>query len=194
MEVILRKDIPSLGRIGEVVRVREGYARNFLIPRSMATIASRSNKAELEHHKRLVAVQKKKIQKESQALADSKKGITLSLVRRFNESGKMYGAVTSTDLVTELSKVGLVVDKRDLEFDSPKEAGAFELKVRLPGDIILLVSVSLEAEAEAGAGEEGKAKGAKGKTKKVAKPRKAKSETSAEITEESSESEDTASE
>lgn len=167
MEVILKKDIPALGRIGEIVRVREGYARNYLIPRSLAMMASASNRSQLEHHKLLVAVHKRKVQKESQELVESKKGLKAKLTRRFNESGKMYGAVTASDLVEEFTKLGLTADKRDLDFVSPKAPGPFEVKVRFPGDVILSVSVTLEAELEH-ADKEAKAK-------KGTKSRKAKS-------------------
>ena len=185
MEVILRKDIPSLGRIGDIVRVREGYARNYLIPRSLAAMASSSNKSQLEHHKRLVALHKKKVQKESEALVESKKGLSFTLVRRFNETGKIYGAVTAVDLVDELTKLGIQADKRDLDFVSPKEAGSFALKVRLPGDVQLTVTVNLEAETEAEEGSKKTAKaGAKSKAKKTAKPRKAKEEADSESSEE----------
>ena len=145
MQVILKKDIPQIGRIGEVVKVRDGYARNFLIPRSLAVAAHPSNIGALEHQKRLVEVHKKAVQKQSEELSAQHKGITIAFQRRFNESGKMFGTLTGAEVAQELAGRGLQVDRRDVEVDAVKAAGDYEARVRLPGDVILTVKIKLEA-------------------------------------------------
>lgn len=180
MQVILKKDIPQLGRIGELVNVREGYARNFLIPRALAMPANPANVKVLEHHKRVVDAHKKKVQKDSAALASKWNGTKVELSRKFNEAGKMYGTISASDLVVELKKLDILVDRRDLEFDAIKAAGEYVLKVRLPGDVYSELKLVVLAEEEKAAKAEKKAKA------KTAKPRKTKAKASA-TAEESSE-------
>ncbi|MDB5037342.1 MAG: ribosomal protein [Bacteriovoracaceae bacterium] len=183
MQVILKKDIPQLGRIGELIKVREGYARNFLIPRAYAVAANASNLKGLEHQKLLVEAHKKKVQKESQVVAEKINGTKISIERRFNESGKMFGTLTAADIVIELKKKNHVVDRRDVEFDAIKAPGTYEIKVRLPGDVYASVSLALEAIKEKAAKEEGKkAKTAKA-PKAASKTKKAKAESTDEKTE-----------
>jgi large subunit ribosomal protein L9 len=156
MQVILKKDIPQLGRIGELIKVREGYARNYLIPRSFAVPANGANLKNFEHQKRLVEVHKKKVQKESLASAEKFKGLSIKLERRFNEAGKMYGAVTSTDIAAELAKKEFVVDRRDVELEMIKAPGEYVVKVRLPGDVFAEITLALVAMKEKAAKEDGK--------------------------------------
>lgn len=162
MQVILKKDIPQLGRIGELIKVREGYARNFLIPRSYAVPANAANLKNFEHQKRLVEVHKKQVRKDSEAIATKMAGLKIKMERRFNESGKMYGTLTGADVVTELAKKDYAVDKRDVEIEGIKAPGDHTLKVRLPGDVFVEIKLELVALKE---------KVAKEDTKKTKAPR-----------------------
>jgi large subunit ribosomal protein L9 len=148
MQVILKKDIPNVGRMGELVKVRTGYARNFLIPRSMAVAANPGNVEVLEHHKRLIEFNKKAVRKESEALVDKLKKVKISLTRKFNEAGKLFGSLTNAELAAELLKSGFTVDRRDIEFDGVKAAGDYTIRVRLPGDVFCEVALTVKAEAE----------------------------------------------
>ena len=104
MQVILKKDISTLGRIGEVVKVRPGYARNYLLPRSLAVAADPGNVKGLEHQKQLVELHKKKVQKESEAFAETLKDVTVKIKKTVNEAGKMFGSITASDVLKELKK------------------------------------------------------------------------------------------
>ncbi len=184
MQVILKKDIPQLGRIGELVKVKEGYARNFLIPRAFAVAASSSNVKALEHNQRIVESLKKKVQKESQTYADKIRGTKIEIERRFNEAGKLFGALSAADVVEELKKKDVSVDRRDIELETIKEAGTYEIKVRLPGDVYTEIKLVLTAiEEKAAKGE----KKTRAKSKTAAKPRKKNTEENSASEEEASE-------
>lgn len=171
MQVILKKDIPRLGRIGEIVKVRPGYARNFLLPRSLAVPAISGDLADLEHQKRLVDIHKKNVQKESQEVAGKISGLTVTLKRRFNEAGKLFGSITNADISAELKAVHHYdIDRRDIEFDDVQVPGDYALKIRLPGDIYAEARLIIEALEEKTAKTAGK------KTKAKAKPKKAATE------------------
>lgn len=148
MQVILKKDVTNVGRMGELVKVRTGYARNFLIPRSMAVAANPANVEVLEHHKRLIEIQKKAVRKESEALVEKMKSVKITLTRKFNEAGKMFGSLTNAELAQEIEKAGFTVDRRDIEFEGVKNAGDYTLRVRLPGDVFCNIALVIKAEAE----------------------------------------------
>jgi len=144
MQVILKKDIPQIGRIGDLVKVREGYARNFLIPRHMAVAASASNAKALEHQKRLVEFHKKKVSKESELVAEKLGKVSVKLKRRLNESGKLFGSVGPSEISQELLAQGFTYDRRDIELDPIKVPGSYSAKVRLPGDVFVDIKVLIE--------------------------------------------------
>ncbi len=178
MQVILKKDIPQIGRIGELVKVREGYARNFLIPRNLAVAASASNVRQMDHQKRLVDLHKKKIQKESEKVAAKIKGTEVTIQRRVNESGKLFGTLTAAEIITELQAKEIVVDRRDIEVETIKAEGTYAIKVRLPGDVFTDVSLIVKGIQDA---KETK-KAAKGPKKPKAAASKKKDEEATEET------------
>lgn len=171
MEVILRKDVQNVGRIGELVKVKNGFARNFLLPRSLAVVASSGNKAALEHHKRIIEKEKAAVKLESEALVKDIEKLKFSLKKRFNESNKMFGSVTASELIEELKTKGFSVDRRDLNIPEITEAGSYEIDVRLPGDVYSKFSLKIEAIVEAS-----DAKPKKAAKKKVAAKKEAKAD------------------
>lgn len=169
MEVILRKDVQNVGRIGELVKVKNGFARNFLLPRSLAVVASSGNKAALEHHKRIIEKEKAAVKLESEALVKDIEKLKFSLKKRFNESNKMFGSVTTSELIEELKAKGFSVDRRDLNIPEITEAGNYEVDVRLPGDVYSKFSLKIEAIVEASDAKPKKAAKKKETAKKEAK-------------------------
>jgi large subunit ribosomal protein L9 len=167
MQVILKKDIPQLGRIGELVKVKDGYARNFLIPRSLAMAASTGNLEELEHQKKLVDLHKRKVQKESEGVASTLKSVSITITRKFNDSGKMFGSIAASDVVEALAAKGHTFDRRDIEVEAIKAAGNHSVKVRLPGDVFTTIQLKVEAQVEKAAGAEGKKTKTRSTTKKA---------------------------
>lgn len=146
MEVILKKDVPNLGRLGDVVNVKPGYARNFLIPREMAVTASLGQKRHFEHQKRMIEALKKKVRKESEEKIDSFKTLKIKLKKRFNETGKMFGSVSAIEVLSLLNEKGYSFDKRDLSLPMIKGAGSYSVKLRLPGDVMTEFQLEIDAQ------------------------------------------------
>ena len=136
MEVILSKDIDALGKLGEVVKVKDGYARNFLIPRKLAYIATASNLKRIEQQEKNRKIQDEKNKKEAEELADklSKASCTVSV--EVNDLDKLYGAISEADVVKALEVEGFTVDKRTIVIENPiEELGIFEIGVHLHPEV-----------------------------------------------------------
>ena len=149
MEVILKQDVSNLGRIGDLVRVKPGYARNFLLPRELAVVASTSQKSAFEHQKRLIDAHKKKVQKNSQEKAKDFDGVRLTVERRVNEAGKMFGSVTANDIVDLLKEKNYSFVKADIEVEAIRSAGTYTVKLRLPGDVFAEIKIEVKGILEA---------------------------------------------
>ena len=148
VEVILRKDIADLGLAGEMVNVRPGYARNYLIPQGMALVATEGNRKRFEEERRQVEESAEREREAAQELAGELEGRTMSFVRRASEGGRLFGSVTAADIADELEKEGLSVDRRAIRLDDPiKDLGEHEVPVRLHMDIEPSVKVSVVTEA-----------------------------------------------
>lgn len=119
MKVILQKDIKNLGKVGDIVNVAQGYARNFLFPRRLAAVATESNITEWNHLKRVAEVKKKKAMKEREELLAKLRGVTVVFKMAAGEGDKIFGSVTTHDISRELETHGFMVDRRDIEIPEP---------------------------------------------------------------------------
>ncbi|HSJ55132.1 MAG TPA: 50S ribosomal protein L9 [Anaerolineae bacterium] len=150
MQVLLLKDVDQVGRAGEVKRVADGYARNFLIPRGLATMASPGaiKKAELERE--AATRRQAKELSEAQSLARALDGVTVSFQARAGEQDRLYGSITKADIAEQLEKkVGQEVDRRKIELDEPiKELGTHAITIHLAPDAEATVSVVVERVGE----------------------------------------------
>ena len=147
MEVILKEDIAKLGKIGEVVRVRDGYARNYLLPRGLVLEANQKNLKTFEHRKKIVADQKQKIMRQAHAVGDTLTGVSLVIAVRAGEEGKLFGSVTNLDIEKALAENGFVVDRRRIRLEEPiKSIGEHSVPVHLAAGITAHVTVVVEAE------------------------------------------------
>ena len=147
MEVILKEDIANLGKIGEVVRVRDGYARNYLLPRGLVLLANKKNIKTFEHQKKLVADQKQKTMRRAQAVADELAGVSLTIRMRTGEEGKLFGSVTNIQIEKALKAKGLNVDRRKIHLDEPiKTLGDYEIPIRLSADLAVPLRLSVVSE------------------------------------------------
>jgi large subunit ribosomal protein L9 len=147
MEVILKEDIINIGKIGEVVRVRDGYARNYLLPRGLVLIANKKNLKTFEHHKKLVADQKQKITRQAQAVSDQLSGVALTISVRTGEEGRLFGSVTNIQIEKALKAKGLNVDRRKIHLNEPiKTLGEYEIPIRLTADVTVPLRLSVVAE------------------------------------------------
>jgi large subunit ribosomal protein L9 len=147
MEVILREDIPNLGEIGDVVRVRDGYARNYLLPRGLVLIANQKNLKAFEHQKRVIAGQKDRVLRHAQVLGEKLSAASLVMPVKTGEEGKLFGSVTKIDIEKALKGKGFEVDRRKIQLEEPiKAVGDYEVPVRLTADLTVPVKVSVVSE------------------------------------------------
>jgi large subunit ribosomal protein L9 len=132
MQIILRDDMDNLGKSGEVVNVKAGYARNYLLPRGFAIKATASDVKRVEHEKRVIAARTSKLAKEAQAEADGLSKVSVSIARAVGEEEKLYGSVTSRDIAEALGEQGVKVDSKKIHLEEPiKALGLTEVQVKL---------------------------------------------------------------
>jgi len=148
MEVILKEDILNLGKIGELVRVRDGYARNYLLPRGLVLIANKKNLKTFDHQKKLVADQKQKIMRQAQSAADQLTGVSLVIPMKVGEEGRLFGSVTNIQIEKALKAKGLNVDRRKIHLDEPiQTVGDYEVPVRLAADLTVPLKLSVVSDS-----------------------------------------------
>jgi large subunit ribosomal protein L9 len=142
MQVILRDDMDNLGKSGEVVNVKPGYARNYLLPRGLAIKATASDVTRVEHEKRVIAARTARLAKEAQAEADKISSVAVSIARAVGEEDKLYGSVTSRDIAEALREKGVTVDAKKIVLDEPiKALGMVEVAIKLARGVSATVKV-----------------------------------------------------
>jgi large subunit ribosomal protein L9 len=147
MEVILREDVQSLGRAGQLVRVRPGYARNYLLPRGLAYQATEGNRKRIAAETRARTARLESAKAGAEALAARLAGITVTIPGKAGEEGKLFGSVTAQDIADALAGQGVEVDRRRIELGSPiKAVGSHPVTVRLHPDVHAEVLVNVVAE------------------------------------------------
>jgi large subunit ribosomal protein L9 len=150
MEVILKEDVAKLGSRGDVVRVAEGYGRNYLLPRKLAIEASAGNKTVIEQMKAASVRRSAKEKTQAEELAKQFADVSLSFERRSAEHDQLFGSVTSGDIADALEKKGLNVDRRKIQLHEPlKTLGEFTVPIKLHKDVTTHVKVLIEKEAAA---------------------------------------------
>ena len=148
MKLILREDVENLGKGGELVEVRPGYGRNFLIPRGLAVLANARNVRELEHQKKVAEAKAAKLKGSAEAVARRLAETPVTLIRKVGEQDKLYGSVTALDIAEALAARGLQIDRRSIDLAEPiKTVGEFEVPVKLHHDVAGKVKIKVEAEA-----------------------------------------------
>ncbi len=148
MEIILQEDVENLGQIGDIIKVRDGYARNYLLPRGVAIEANRRNRRILEHQKRLVAAKKEREQKQAQSLGQQLAGLTLAISARAGEEDRLFGSVTNQDIEKALYAQGVAIDRRKILLEEPiKQLGTYTVPVRLSGGVRGSVTVQVVRDA-----------------------------------------------
>jgi large subunit ribosomal protein L9 len=136
MQLILTQDVPNLGKAGELVSVRPGYGRNFLVPNGYAVTATVHNKNRLDHEKAVIARKVEKERATANDLATRINGMTLQFERQVGEDEKLFGSVTSRDIAEQLKKANVDIDHRWIQLDQPVKAlGKYETVVRLAAGV-----------------------------------------------------------
>lgn len=146
MKIILKKDIANLGEAGDVVEVKTGYALNYLVPQGFASVGTPSALKQHAETLRQRAHKEAKLVAEAQALAAKIEALTVALTAKVGESGKLYGAVTSSQVAESLAAQGVEVDKRNVTLPEIKELGEYEGKVKCYKGVFATVKVSVSAE------------------------------------------------
>jgi len=142
MQVILREDLENLGKSGDVVTVKPGYGRNYLIPQGLAVTATKADVARVAHEKRVIAARNAKLQKDAQAEADRLNQVSVSIAVAVGEEDKLYGSVTAKDIAEAYQEKGVAVDSRKLVLGEPiKTLGLTEVPVKLAHGVTATLKV-----------------------------------------------------
>ncbi len=150
MEVILKEDINNLGHRGDVVKVADGYGRNYLLPKKLAMEATAANKAVIEQMKASAIRKSAKEKSEAEALVGQLNDVVLVFERKVGEHDQLFGSVTSADIAHELEAKGFNIDRRKVHLEEPlKQLGEFHIPVRLHREVTAHVAVTVKADETA---------------------------------------------
>ncbi len=150
MKLILREDVYNLGKSGEVVTVKDGYARNYLLPRNLAMLASAANVRQLEHEKQVIELRQQKLKGAAEEQAKKMGEVSVKITRKVGDQDKLFGSVTALDIAEALAKTGHKVDRRLIHLPEPiKTVGQFEVELRLHRDVTSKIKVEVAGETQA---------------------------------------------
>jgi large subunit ribosomal protein L9 len=149
VQLILNEDVPNLGRPGDVVKVRAGYARNYLLPRKLAVEANPKNLQAFEHQKRIAMQKREALKTQASAVKERLEALQLTIGARAGEEGKLFGSVTNIDLERSLREKGFDIDRRRILLPEPiKQVGDYTIAIRLQQEVEANLKVSVTAAAE----------------------------------------------
>ncbi|MBW1670790.1 MAG: 50S ribosomal protein L9 [Deltaproteobacteria bacterium] len=144
MEIILKETIPSLGKAGDIVKVANGYARNFLMPKGKAIFANKKNMSQVERQQASIVGKAAKERDEFDALASKLGDLKISIPVRVGEMDRLYGSVTNLDIANVIESQGYSIDRKKIQLDEPiKALGEFEVPVKLSPDVKAIVKVNV---------------------------------------------------
>ncbi len=143
VQVVLTEDLPNLGNSGDLVKVKPGFARNFLIPRGLAALATKDNVKRIEHEKRVAQARAQKQRATAQEVADKLKGVKVTITAQVGEENKLYGSITTRDIEEALEKQGFEIDRRKIMTEPIKELGTHEVNVKIASGIDAVIVVEV---------------------------------------------------
>jgi large subunit ribosomal protein L9 len=147
MEVILREHVDNLGRRGEIVKVADGYARNYLLPRKLALLATESNKKQIERERAKLEAWEADEKRVAEAMAERMANLEVVIARRVGETDALYGSVTTSDIAEALTAKGFDIDRRKMLLAEPiKKLGDFDIPIRLQREVTATIKVRVVAE------------------------------------------------
>jgi len=147
INIVLTEDMANLGKSGELVRVRPGYARNYLIPRGLAISATAQNVARIEHEKRVFEAKNAKLKGEAEQLSEKLKSAKITIERPVGEGDRLYGSVTSRDIEEALAAAGFAVDRRRIVTEPIKTLGTHKVTIRLATSVSATLEVTVAKKA-----------------------------------------------
>jgi large subunit ribosomal protein L9 len=146
IQVILQQDVDKLGQSGDLVRVRPGFARNYLLPRQLAMPATSAAVHRIEHEKAVAVARAEKAKKEARDAASKLSAIALKITQKAGEDGRLFGSVTVKDIVAALKAQGHEIDRRKIDLPEPiKTTGSFEIRITLVSDVVATLKVEVVA-------------------------------------------------
>jgi large subunit ribosomal protein L9 len=147
MKLLLKEDVDGLGFCGEEVEVKDGYGRNFLIPKGKALLATPNNLKAFNHQKRIVQAKVKKVTGIAQEVADKISAATIQIKKKMGDGGKMFGAVTAQEISDLLKAKGIDIDRRKIQIQDPiKKAGEYSIPVKLHPEVVAEIKLTVEGE------------------------------------------------
>ncbi|HEX2446548.1 MAG TPA: 50S ribosomal protein L9 [Vicinamibacterales bacterium] len=147
MEVILREHIENLGQRGDIVKVAEGYARNYLLPRKLALAVTDSNKRQIERERKIAEAREAEEKTRAEAVASRLANVEIVIARRVGENDALYGSVTAADIAQALEKQGFEIDKRRVQLAEPlKQLGEVMVPIKIHRDVTAQVKVTVTKE------------------------------------------------
>ena len=136
MQVILREDVANLGQTGDLVTVKDGYGRNFLIPKGLAVLATPRNKRRLDYDKKVIEQRDVKRSRDAQTLKEAIEKLSLTIAKQTGEEGKLFGSVTTREIAEGITEEGIEVDRKSIQLEQPiKSLGVFTVEIRLTRDV-----------------------------------------------------------
>ncbi len=146
VHVVLKQDLAKVGRAGDLIRVKPGFARNYLLPRSLAALATEGNVKQIEHERKLALANAAKQRGVAEGAAKQVSGITLEISAQAGEGDKLFGSVTSRDIADELKKRGVELDRKDIELaNAIKALGEYEATARFGSGVVATFKVVVKA-------------------------------------------------
>jgi large subunit ribosomal protein L9 len=150
MKIILKQDFDELGFAGDIVRVSDGYARNFLIPKDIALEANKKNLKFMETQQKKIEVKRLKAKEDAEKISEKIKDTIITIKQKVGEEGKLYGSVTTMDIATELEKQGIDIDRRKITLEKPiKNLGDYKVPIKLYPAVTSSIKLIVEAEEAA---------------------------------------------
>lgn len=147
MKVILLQDVAKIGKQGDIVNVKDGYARNFLIPRGLAVVADEGNLKRLKHEQGVAASKQERERQEAEELKERLESMTVTLKVKTGEKGRLFGSITSADIAEAAEKQGITIDRRKIELPEPiKTLGNYVVTVRVYPGITAQLKIAVESE------------------------------------------------
>ena len=147
MKVILREDVPNVGRSGELVNVKPGFGRNYLLPRKLAVLANEANVKQLEHDRAVISARQAKLRGNAEEQAKRINAVSVTIGRKVGEQDKLFGSVTALDIAEALAAKGQKVDRHHIHLTEPiKTVGSHEVEIRLHRDVAAKIKVEVVPE------------------------------------------------
>ena len=147
IQIVLREDVTKLGKAGELVRVKPGYARNFLIPRGFAVVATKGSIAKIEHEKAAAISLAAKTKKSAEAIATKLSAVSVTISKPAGEEGRLFGSVTSKEIVDALEAKGFSIEKKQIHHEALKQVGTFNVTAKLGPEVTATFKVEIVAKS-----------------------------------------------